>query len=47
MNISRRDFIKTGAGGLLGGLLVYGGASSLLKKFAYAAGESSGDKIKP
>jgi tetrathionate reductase subunit B len=41
VDISRREFIKIGAGGLLGGALVYGGVSTVLKKFAYAAGSST------
>lgn len=36
MEISRRDFIKIGAGGLLGGLILYSGGSALAKNFTKA-----------
>lgn len=37
MAISRRDFIKTAAGGLLGGVLVYGGLPVLMRNSASAS----------
>lgn len=42
--VSRRDFIKTGAIGLLGGIALYGGTSVLLRNPAVAAPEAKLDE---
>ncbi len=44
MRISRRDFIKTGIGGLLTGVIIYSGASTVLRKYTSA---DSGLNITP